>query len=75
MSASELEALAEEHKFDPLPQGWLFDGTVFIDYDGNRSTERPGELVDIPVHEVYTYGYEEKCICFFLHLCSELEGR
>ena len=44
MSASELEELVEKHKDEPLPQGWFFDGAVFVDYEGNRRTERPGKL-------------------------------
>lgn len=42
MSAAELELLTEEHKTKPLPVGWFFDGSIFIDYEGNRRRERPG---------------------------------
>lgn len=44
MSESELQGLMEKHKDEPLPPGWFFDGAVFVDYEGNRRTERPGKL-------------------------------
>lgn len=43
LAAAELEALRDEHEADPLPDGWFFDGAVFVDHDGNRKRERPGK--------------------------------
>lgn len=44
MSVEELDKLKKEHEADPLPQDWFFDGSVFVDYEGNRKQERPGML-------------------------------
>ncbi|CAM9889768.1 unnamed protein product, partial [Heterosigma akashiwo] len=29
------------HNQDPLPEGWFFDGSVYVDINGNRLTHRP----------------------------------
>ncbi|CAM9753606.1 unnamed protein product [Choristocarpus tenellus] len=41
LSPEEISSLRDAHKNDPLPHGWFYDGSMFVDFDGNRKAEHP----------------------------------
>lgn len=60
MSAAQVEQLQQDHKYDPLPEGWFFDGSVFLDYDGNRRRDRPGKFCFAGIFRKLRYYLREK---------------
>ncbi|CAN0034135.1 unnamed protein product, partial [Sphacelaria rigidula] len=49
VSVVELCKLQQDHEQDPLPAGWFYDGAAFVDYDGNRRSDRPGDCFNLDV--------------------------
>jgi len=43
LTNSETGKVLELHRNDPLPDGWFFDGTRYVNFSGGRAVRRPDE--------------------------------
>ena len=43
LTDSEMSKVLELHRNDPLPDGWFFDGTRYVNFSGGRAARRPDE--------------------------------
>ena len=64
ISKDEVERLKVQHLGDFLPEGWFFDGTYYLDYNGNKEVVHPNldgiiqNYIDMQNDEIGGYNRE-----------------